>query len=82
MNNNQNDINGQKQPVQANNLSKVTVVPVFKKPVDLNKLGHALILLAAQAVERESTDLIDNIEKPESSSLEGPDTGGGHEKIL
>lgn len=62
--------------------SKFIVVPVFKKPLDLNKIGHAIVLLAANLAEEKNADPKNNLGKTDCSNYKKPDVGGSHEKSV
>lgn len=68
-----------KQLNQEMKSNGVKVVPIFKKPLDINKLGNAILSLATKLAEEKSADTKSELKEKDSPRQENPDYGGSRE---
>lgn len=65
---------------RKNESSSFKVVPIFKKPVDIRKLGNALLLLAAKMAQENTTTGNDIAQDADKIDIDKQGLGGSNEK--
>ena len=75
MNKNSKKIEIQKRLGRTALSSKFVLVPVYKQPLDINKIGNALVLLATKLAEEKTAKPIDHPEITEPADDKSSDTG-------